>query len=40
MTNKFQFAIFQNSKLNIHEFGNWPLKFGFYLFFGTCFLVL
>jgi hypothetical protein len=40
MTNKFQFAIFQNSKLNIPEFGNWSLKFGFYLFFGIWVLVL
>lgn len=40
MTNKFQFAIFQNLKLNIPEFGNWSLKYGFYLCFGICFLVL
>jgi hypothetical protein len=40
MTNKFQFAIFQSLKMNIPEFGIWLVKFGFYLFFGACFLVL
>ena len=40
MSNKFQFTIFQNLNLNIQGFGYWSLKFGFYLFFGICVLVL